>query len=84
MSVEPASDAMSTDQDHVDHPEETERDNDTAGQEPERNSTPMARSRPGIAPAQSPDPPALPTDESAVVHRLRYPLNSKRLTAAHL
>ena len=83
MSVEPASDAMSTDQDHVD-PEETERGTDTEGQEPERNPTPMAGSQLGIAPAQSPDPAAPPTDESAVLHHLRYPLNSRRLTAAHL
>lgn len=64
-------------------PEETERDN-RMGREPEQNSTQMAGSRPLIAPTQSPDPPAPPIDESEVVHCLRYPLNSKRLTAAHL
>ena len=74
--MEPASDAMSTYQEHVDSEGEA-RDYELE-KEPERNCTPTPGTRSAIH-SPEPDPPTKP-----VLQRSRYPLNSRRLTAAHL
>ena len=70
-----ASDAMSTDHVHVD----AARDHESE-QDPEQNSTQANGTRSGM---QSPEPDPS-TDQVALLQRSRYPLNSRRLTAAHL
>ena len=76
--VETASDAMSTDHVHVDS-REAARDHESE-QDPEQNSTQANGTRSGM---QSPEPDPS-TDQVALLQRSRYPLNSRRLTAAHL
>ena len=67
---------MSTDPEHVDSEGEA-RDHELE-KEPERNCTPTPGTRSAIH-SPEPDPPTKP-----VLQRSRYPLNSRRLTAAHL